>query len=466
MVQGAVLIGCLLLVAVPLAVALHQPEDERRRLLIILGVALALRILVMVVLDRTEAWHLTPRGATTPDERATDLAARLLASGDQRSPVALGGSLYTSWLIVSWAVYDLVWDSLLAVKLLNTLIGTVLVVPVYTLAKQLSSVAGARIGAWAVALFPTAIVWSALALRDPLIVLLVTTIAALAVHPVAAMDRRWWAWVMTASSALTVLAFTRAYMVPLLAVVLLATAALRRVRQPAWPDLAAPVAALVIGFVAVIALPAGTEVVQVTAALVGEPAGNIYNPLSDCTEASSCEVVDAEKVGGAPAAGASSSASAVDAAEDDEVVALEDSLQSVEQRGLVRAGLIAFLAGRPVWNADEFFLLLQPGVVIWWSAVPLITAGSVVLARHRRWDALVATSGLLVAVIVFLALTGQFIRHHFMIEPLGLALAAIALDRSRDRSPDGRGWMRALVTLAVSAMALAASLSVIASLVG
>lgn len=462
MVQGAVLLLLVAVLVLPVLAVRRLAGDERRVLWLVLAVALALRLAAAVVLHSTGAWQLTGRGAVTPDEATVDLAARLLARGDERSPVVLGGSLHTTWLLVSWSVYDLLWNSLLAIKLLNVLLGTALLVPVYLLARELHSVAAARVAAWLVALFPAAVVWSSLALRESLLALLLTTLVLLAVTRV---PPRWsgaTAWVGLAATAVVVLAFTRSYMTPLMLVVLLGAAVVRRDRR--WPQVAAAAAVAGISLGVITLLPTGVETLRVTVALVAEPAGSVYNPLSDCDRARDCAAA-ADPRAGAPG-GNALPGSVLDSSDapGDDGDELDASLQSIGQKGVVRAFAIATLAGRPVWRTEEFFLLLQPGVVMWWVLLPTMVVGAGVLAR-RRPDAAVATAGYAAALVVFLAVTGQFIRHHYMLEPTALALAAVGLVALRERQAVHRPDRRVRAAASASAiMAAGAAISVAASL--
>jgi prepilin signal peptidase PulO-like enzyme (type II secretory pathway) len=64
---------------------------------------------------------------------------------------------------------------------------------------------------------------------------------------------------------------------------------------------------------------------------------------------------------------------------------------------------------------------------MWWTLFPFLVAGSVMLVRRREYSQLTATAGFVVVIVIFLAFTGQFIRHHYMLEPVGLCLAAVGL---------------------------------------
>jgi 4-amino-4-deoxy-L-arabinose transferase-like glycosyltransferase len=445
--------------ALPVLALWRQPPQERQPLVVIVIAACAVRLITALALHATGAWQVTGRGAITPDEATVDLAARLLAAGDDRSPLVLGGSLHTSWVIVSWSVYDLLWNSLLAMKVLNVLLGTALVVPVYLLARQLHSVRSATLAAWLTAAFPPAIVWSALALRESMLALILTTLLLLAVTPLSTRRSAQAGWVCLAAASLVVLCFTRSYMVPLLMLVILAAALVGGSRARRLRQTTAAVAAVLFALAAVLVLPTGAQTARATVALVAEPAG-IYNPLSDCQQAGTGGAVADPRSAGASAyklRGAELKTSAE--AEDDDLSA---SLQSVGQKGVARAFAIAILAGRPVWRTQEFFFLLQPGVVLWWALLPTMMLGSFMIARRRRWDGLVATAGYAVAVIVFLAYSGQFIRHHYMLEPVGLVLAAVGICDVRERVPSDR--VRRGAIAATAAMSAAALASVVASL--
>jgi 4-amino-4-deoxy-L-arabinose transferase-like glycosyltransferase len=455
-------------------VVARQSTDVRRKLLIVCAVALALRISLAVVLDLLGSWHTTERGAILPDEGAIDYAARLIAAGDTRSPVLVGGSLYTVWLLVASSAYE-VWNSLLALKLLNALLGTLLVVPVFLLGRELYSVRAGLFAAWGIALFPTAIVWSSLALREPLIALLLTTIllaGVLLVKQGSSTLRR--AATAGAVVSLLVLSFTRAYMVPLMLALLGATAATAAGRQRALAPILYAGAVLVLTAALVIVMPNGLELTRSTVKVSIGDARTIFNPLSDPPPEVSSRPRPcfdfARRPGGARRGIALASGVTKEArpppppreaeARPDQGTATadpSDSQQSVGKKGLVRASAIAVLAGRPVWRLDTFYFLLQPGLVVWWILLPLVVAGAVVLLSRRRFPQFVLLVGFLSAVMVFLAYSGQGIRHHYMLEPVALAIAAVgavSLLESRQH------WARRLTAVACVTMGVAATASV------
>lgn len=427
LVDTAVLAALCAAVLAGLLVCVREPSPLRRRLLVVVGVALGLRVALALLLHALGPWSLTDRGAVTPDEAVIDYAARLRARGDTRSPVVLGGSLHTAWLLVAAALYE-VWDSLLALKLVNGVLGALLVVPAFLLGRDLHSDRAGTVAAWAVALYPNAVVWSALALREPLIALVLTTLVLVALRMVGhvASRRTSTAWLAVVVAAVVVLGFTRSYMVPLMLLLVLAAGALAALTRGSPRPALTAVTATVLALLSVLAVPRGAELAVTTLELASEQAPSVYNPLSDCSDESACLAVEAGPPTEAlPAPSPSPSAAGPSQTEPEPEPALSDSLQSVGEKGLVRAVAIAVLAGRPVWRTDEFFFLLQPGVVVWWTGLPLVAAGSVVLVRRRRWPELVLVGGFVTAVIVFLAYSGQFVRHHYMLEPIGLVLAAV-----------------------------------------
>lgn len=443
------------------------PRGTSLRLGSIFLVALAVRLLSTLVLDWSAAWQITGRGAITPDEATTDLAARILVEGDERSPVVLGGSLHTAWLLLSWAVYDLVWNDLLAMKLVSSIFGAALTLPVYLMARVAHSEHAARWAAWAVALFPPAIVWSALALRETLIALLITTTVLLGLRT-SSSTRGWVVWVLTGTMCLTLLWFTRSYMAPLLMGILIVGSALRRPIKRGAEGFVAATATALLCVVVVCAVPTGFQLLTTTAALVTDPSGSIYNPFSDCSQSSDCAPVADARSAGSEAAGypqaeqniprSRDTSSPEEGAEAD----LDSSLQSVSRKGFLRALAIAVLAGRPVWRTEEFFFLLQPGVALWWGALPMMALGATALAKERKVAALLVTVGLMGSVVILLAFTGQFIRHHFMLEPVGLVLAAIGLAVLRGRSawkPSQRTHFVVLICVAIMSVLALASIA-------
>lgn len=469
----AVLVALILVALVAFMALRRQAPGERGPLTTMLLAALAVRVIFTLVLDASGAWQVTGRGAVTPDEATVDLAARLLERGDDRSPIVLGGSLHTSWLLLTWAVYEL-WNNLLAMKLVSAVFGTLLVVPTYLLGRELRSLAAARLAGWGAVVFPPSLVWSALALRETLLALLLTTLVLLAARAPRGSTAGVSGWVAAVVVCLVVLAYTRSYMAPLMAFILVGASVLRRPLRRALASGSLAVVAACAAVAALLLLPAGEQLVRTTVTLVAEPANNIYNPFSDCKEQVDCQAVADPRAAGSeagklPGAALGTARGGRPASAPQTATApgndLTSSLQSVEQKGLVRAFAIAVLAGRPVWRTTEFFFLLQPGVVVWWTMLPLIALGAFDVARRRRWDAVFATVGYGAAVTVFLAYTGQFIRHHYMFESVGVALAAVGFCTLR--GTDGQGASRVLggtVLAATATMATAAVASVLSSL--
>lgn len=465
--SAAILVALAAVVALALGVLIRQAPPLRRRLVLILAVALTLRVSLGVVLHLTGAWHITQRGAVTPDEAVIDYAARLRQNGDQRSPVMLGGSLHTAWLLVAAAVYEL-WNSILALKLVNALLGTVLVLPTFLLGRDLHSDKAGIWAAWGMALLPTAVVWSALALREPLIALTLTTLVLTALRLFR--SRRLAAAAAyggLSAIALLVLGFTRSYMVPLMILLLLGAGVAAAVRERGLRPVGSALLVGTVGLGIILAVPRGVELARTTIALTGEQAPTVYNPFSDCSDESKClpegsgpplEAFDPPRnTPGAPRSEDASGPPASRAAP----LPLSDSLQSVGEKGVVRAFAIAMLAGRPVWLTRDFFFLLQPGVVVWWTGLPLAVLGSVFLVVRRRLPELALLVGFCAAVVVFLAYSGQFIRHHYMIEPVAVALAALGASWMAE-TPSC--WLRRAAILACGFMAVAAAASVTASL--
>lgn len=463
--SAAVLLALVAMMALALATVNQQAAPVRRRLVFILGVALALRVALGVILHVTGAWHITARGAVTPDEAVVDYAARLRLSGDQRSPVVLGGSLHTAWLLVAAAVYEL-WNSILALKLVNALLGALLVLPTFLLGRDLHSDKAGIWAAWGIALLPTAVVWSALALREPLIALTLTTLVLTALRLLR--SRRLAAAAAyggLSAIALLVLGFTRSYMVPLMILLLLGAGVAAALRERGLRPVGSALLVGTVGLGIILAVPRGVELARTTIALTGEQAPTVYNPFSDCSDESKClpegggpplEAFDPPQ--NTPGAPRSEGASGPP---DSRAAPLTGSLQSVGEKGVVRAFAIAMLAGRPVWLTRDFFFLLQPGVVVWWAGLPLAVLGSVFLVVRRRLPELALLVGFCGAVVVFLAYSGQFIRHHFMIEPVAVALAALGASWMAE-TPSC--WLRRAAILACGFMAVAAAASVMASL--
>lgn len=433
-------------------VVLALPRPARSRLLGVLAVALGVRVILAVLLQLLGPWQITGRGAVTFDEAVVDYAARRALAGDPRSVVTLGGSLHTAWLLVAESVYR-VADSLLALKLVNCLLGALLVVPVFLLARTLHSDRAAWFAAWGIALFPSAVVWSALGLREPMLALVLMVLLLLAARLSSDLPRAV-GTVETAAGAaacLFVLAYTRSYMVPPMLLLLVGVCALATIRQRSLQPVVRGLLVITAAMGALLLSPHGTEVVRTTASLASPESPNIYNPLKGCS-GSACGPVDQSPSSAEVVASSPKGSAADDPA---------SSLQSIQEKGLLRAFLIAALTGRPVWRTNEYFFLLQPGVVVWWCLLPAQLIGFGSLLARRSWRLFALTATYTAMIIVFLAFSGQFVRHHFMVEPLGVVLSAVGLISALERG----GRVRLALVWATVLMGAAAAASVVASLV-
>jgi hypothetical protein len=424
-----------------------------------IGCAFVVRLTFAIALHVSGAWAITPRGALTPDEATTDAAAHILARDADLVGAELLGSAYTGWLSIVTIVYRYVWDSLLATKLLNVALGTLLVLAVSALASRVGGRRERLSAAWATALFPPLIVWSGLGLREPLVgVLFVASILA-GVELVDPRPRTRWliaGWILLFCVATTGLIHTRAYVaflsIAMVGLASLAVAGSKHCRRPVVHVTIAIVA--VVGGLAV--SPTGRGIVLATTNMVSQPAASTLNPFAE-------EPSDASPTGQAPSpVGDERFAQDPDSPEPSgsATAPIRSSTQSIRARGVVRATLIALLAGRPVWRTAEFYFLLQPGVVLWWAMLPWVVLGGGVLLVHRHYGAFVLVAGTSLVVVATLAVTGLFIRHHAMAEPIAIVLASLGWAQWRNRS----SAVRRLVAGASAAMLLAAVVSVIASL--
>jgi 4-amino-4-deoxy-L-arabinose transferase-like glycosyltransferase len=100
------------------------------------------------------------------------------------------------------AVYYLLGHSLLAAKMLNVAFGSLTAVAVYGLGSEIFDRRVARLGAVLVVVFPSLIMWSAINLKDILVVFLTTV----AVYGLVRFARRhdWWALALTLGATLLI----------------------------------------------------------------------------------------------------------------------------------------------------------------------------------------------------------------------------------------------------------------------
>ncbi|HET6794529.1 MAG TPA: hypothetical protein VFH45_08815 [Acidimicrobiales bacterium] len=450
--RGLIVAGLFLTIGGTLIPVARMARADRRYLLLVMAVALAVRLVLVLSLQHFHPWSLG-RGAVTPDELGAEHAALTYRPGHSASLQVITGSLYTAWVYLAWAVYGL-WKSLLALKLVNIAFGVVTVVPGYLLAADVAGRAVARVAAWFVALLPTGVVWSVLGLRDTFIVYLIVVflfaVNRLVSQRQAALPETF-GLVLLAAAVLLVMTFTRGYMVPLLLGLaglegLVSGLAGRHLR----PVLSA-VAVGVVAFGAITALPQGRAITLNTTNLLSSSDDNVYDPFTSCSATGTCVTTTTVAASPRPPSAGPPPSSAP----------LTASLQSVSRKGVVKAFAIAVLDGRPVWRRAEYFFMLQPGVWIWWAALPLVVAGLVALLARRAWAAGVLLGSYCLAIVIFLAVTGQFIRHHYMMEiPAGIlaAVGVVALPRAAPRA-------RWVTVAACVAMAAAATGSVLLSLV-
>jgi hypothetical protein len=457
-VSAAVFLGIAATLLLALEVVRRQPRERRNQLLRILAVAVALRLALLLILQLTGAWQITTRGAVAPDEAVIDYAARLMVHGDPRSAVTLGGSLHTAWLLVTASVYEL-WNNMLAVKLLNVVLGALLVVPSFLLGARLHSDRAGLMAAWAVALFPNAIAWSALSLREPLIVLVLMTIMLVGLS--FGEQGRVLQLALFLGPCLLVLGFIRAFMFPLMIGLAAVAALVTSLRTRTLRPFAGAVLGSAIGLGLVLVMPHGPDLARSTIKLASAQGASIYNPFSDCSDGTSCTTDVGPSAGAFQEPGIVKPRAHTTSVLGGKGKKATSSLQSVREKGVVRAFGIAILGGRPVWRLDEFYFLFQPGVFVWWAILPLALTGLLSLAYRRKLAEFLVLGGFSGAVIMFLAFSGQFIRHHFMLEPVGVVLAVVgALTVLESRSVA----LRRTVMAATFAMTTAALVSVATSI--
>jgi hypothetical protein len=170
--------------------------DERRFLLSLFLATFALRVTAAVV-SHFVLGSLGRGGFLLLDDRAYDKLGWTLAGlwmgifpGIRESD----GYLLVNYTYLVAIVYYLLGYSLLAAKMLNVAFGALLAVVVYAIGTEIFSRRSARVAAVVTAFFPSLVAWSALLLKDILIVLL-TAVAVLGLLRYAR-RQEWWALVL------------------------------------------------------------------------------------------------------------------------------------------------------------------------------------------------------------------------------------------------------------------------------
>jgi hypothetical protein len=416
LLQLLILAGLLALLMAAVAPALRLRSVERRALIPTLVTGLGLRLALVLILAAVHPWN-HGGGAVTSDEAAIAHIARTYQPGHGPSMPLLAGSLYTAWDYLAWAVYRF-WASLTALRLVNVAIGTATIVPVYFLAREIKGARAGRIAAWLAAVLPAGVVWSALGLREPLVALLIINFVLAIVRLLTGLPnlRSVSQWCFVAVSSVVILFFTRAYMVPLLlALSLIAAVGASASRRSARP-LLAPVIVSALFLCVAFGTPQGRALVANTSSLVSISGNSIYDPLSPCAHTGAClQSSISRQTYDTPAKVKAAAAS------------IKSSIQSVAQKGVIRAFLIAVLDGRPVWRRQQYLFMLQPGVVVWWVLLPLVVAGGFGLLLAKDWPSITMLVAYCAAMIIFLAYSGEFVRQHFMMELVAIVLAAVAI---------------------------------------
>lgn len=416
-----------------------------------IAAAFFLRLALALFFHFTGVWSIDHFGAMTPDELVNHRAALALIEDPTRDAVRLIGSAHTLWLWVTVILYSTFSPSLLVLRLANNLIGTALVPVAASFGRSLGGPRTARTTAWATALFPTLVVWSALTLREPLVLLFIMIALAVAGRLFVEPDRRGAIpLALSIAAPLCALLLLRTYM-SFLTGLTIGVAALmvtwsQRITRPLL------IALLAGGLAVTTALSVAPlrHAALLAVGLVAHPDGSAMNPLSAEPETGwvpapaemATELPELE-----PGRGGTDT---------------KNSSQSIREKGLGRALAIAVLGGRPVWRTAEFYFALQPGVVLWWAALPAVVAGAVLSWRRSRAGAWTLSVGFTVSVMLLLAATGLFIRHHAMLEPPALVLAS----RTWARWPDLTDLTRRSVIASTAVMVLGAAASVAESLSG
>lgn len=173
--------------------------------LLLLG--LATRALFAIVLHLVLVGRGTG-GALFLDDAGYVLAATELARAWRGIPVSEAGrglitdpSVANAYVVWGAGVFWTLGENVLALKLVNTTLGVLQAALAYRIMRNVGS-PGARLAALAILVFPSLVLWSALALKDTYAV----TAMLVAVWAASEFQRsgRWWAWIVTPLAMLAI----------------------------------------------------------------------------------------------------------------------------------------------------------------------------------------------------------------------------------------------------------------------
>jgi len=386
-------------------------------MLILAGIAV--RVAAAMVMRLT---HLNE--AIAPDEDTFHRNSQWFAAwlGDEvPQPFAhkWSGSTQVGYFALVGSMYAAFGEYPVLPVLVNCVVGGLCAYPAYILASRLAGRTAGRAGACLVTFFPSLVLWSALLVRDALVLFLLLWIVCFAQSLLARFRLRPALWLI---ACLLLVATLRTYLLPLMGAALLVALLVASVRRP--------------GTALATALVCGLTVVAV---VKGSGLGTDY--LSD---ASLSSLADQRRYNAMTGEGAIALGS-------------HDLSTPLGALSYLPVGLAWFLLSPFPWQLAGKQVYAVPEMIVWYACIPFVVAGAVYGLRRRRRQALAPlVAGVLITVLYALVEgnVGIIFRHRSQALVLLLPFAAAGWVRWRAHS---RARMRAVAVFRRRAAAAGAA---------
>jgi uncharacterized membrane protein len=384
--------ACLFAVSLSICATLLLPAGDRVSVLAAFLVALVLRLGSMFIIHAWVATPNNPNGFLYPDSYGyhrigitvagiihADLAFRLAyhTPGSHLGYHQVIGFLYAAFGVSHWIG-----------KTVNCLLGAGSILLTYCFARPLVGRRAAIISAWMLALWPTAIFWSAQLLKDTLIAFMFILAAGCWVGFL--VSRRWMyllLYVLATGLLLPMRIYTSVFLALGLYVGLLVFALMRKRYLLAG--------GLVLGAIlACCSIPFDAVLFQGSHTLFTVSRGTHYSQGS--------------------------------------------TLTAIAQRGvshwiLVPLALVKFMISPLPWNASGVDLLIVPGIIMQYVILPFAARGAIILLRHGFVFVLpVVVVSVLSNILYAFVFLGGIPRHMNMFYPFMFVCAAIGLQSWRN----------------------------------
>ena len=385
-------------------------------MLILSGIAV--RVAVAVAMRLTQA-----NEAIAPDEHTFDDNAQWFAAwvrGEVPQPFAYkwSGSTQVGYFALVGSMYAAFGEFPVLPILVNCVVGGLCAYPAYLLASRLAGRSAGRGAACLVTFFPSLVLWSALLVRDALVLFLLLWIVCLAQSLLARFRLRTALWLIV---CLLLLATLRSYLLAVMGAALLVALLAASVRSP--------------GRALATALVCGAAVVGV---VKGSGLGTDY--LGDASLRSLALQRQYNAMTGQGAIELGS----------------HDLTTPLGALTYLPVGLAWFLLSPFPWQLAGRQVFAIPEMVVWYACIPFVVVGAVYAVRRRLRQALAPlAAGLLITILYSLVEgnVGIIFRHRSQALVLLLPFAAAGWVRWRSRA---RARLRADTTVARRRAGLAA----------